>query len=169
MKFQILFILLFIFNNGNAQNIVSDDAVYFKEGIAYQKSNSSKFSGTLQLKKKNGHVKSETTYDNGKQNEFVVYYNLDEKQMVCDRFFYESQTGKKKKHLRYSLDGLNYSETEFDENEDKKSYRFYKNNKLTIYKEFQNNKKHGTWFCINEDGSKSEIEYFAGKKVEKKK
>ena len=37
MKFQILFILLFIFINGNAHNLVSDDAIYFKEGIAYQK------------------------------------------------------------------------------------------------------------------------------------
>lgn len=102
MKFQILFILLFIFFRGSSQEILTANQLYFQDGIAYSKAENLKFSGRLQNKRKNGHIISEEIYKDGKQNELIVYYNIYDKQIVSDIFFFNLQTLRKVKHINYS-------------------------------------------------------------------
>ncbi|MCS3529849.1 hypothetical protein [Chryseobacterium sp. JUb7] len=95
----------------------------------------------------------------------MAYYRFKDKQMVSDEFIYDPKTSKKVKHFRYSSDGLQYWETQFDENETKTAYDIYKNKILIVHQEFKNKKKHGSWLCINKNGAKCVTEYNNGKKI----
>ncbi|WP_415325951.1 hypothetical protein [Chryseobacterium sp. MMS23-Vi53] len=165
MKFKIVFILFLAFIKTFCQEKVTIDDLYFEDGIAYNKSDNKKFTGILQDKKKRNHIKWEEIYDNGSRTKILVYFNIYNRQVVCDEFIFNVKTSQKTKHIGYSSDGSRYWETEFDENQKKKNFSFYKSNVLYTYQEFKNNKKHGKWFCIDKQGNKYEIEYNNGKKI----
>ncbi|MFC3160958.1 hypothetical protein SAMN05443633_10141 [Chryseobacterium arachidis] len=165
MKFKIVFILLLAFIKGYSQEKVTIDDLYFENYIAYHKLDNKKFTGTLQDKKKKNHIKWEEIYENGNRTKMLRYFNIYDRQVICDEFIFDPETKQKIKQIGYSSNGLQYWETEFDENQKKKSFSFYKNNILYTYEEFRNNKKHGKWFCINKNGIKCETEYDNGKKI----
>lgn len=94
-----------------------------------------------------------------------MYYNIYTEQKVCDETHFNPHTNKKEKLLRFSSDGKKYWETIFDENEKKSEFNVYEDGNLVLHEEFKNGKKHGKWFCINDDGSRCETEYLNGKKI----
>lgn len=165
MKLKIIFILFLVSIKIYSQEKVGINNLYFEGKVAYTNSDNKRFTGILENKKKNGHIKSEEVYENGKITKMLIYFNFNDKQIVCDEFIYDIKTSQKIKHTGFSSNGLQYWETEFDENQNKKKFSFYKNNVLYTYQEFKNNKKHGKWFCINKYGIKCESEYNNGKKI----
>jgi hypothetical protein len=165
MKLKIVLILFLISIKAYSQDKATIDDLYFENHIAYKKSDGKKFTGNLQYKKRKDHIRSEEIYADGNLKKMLIYFNIYDRQVICDEFIYDTKTLQKIKHTGYSSDGLRYWETEFDENQNKKKFSFYKNNVLTIYEEFKNKKKHGKWLCINKDGVKCETEYDNGKKI----
>ena len=58
-----------------------------------------------------------------------------------------------------------YWVTKFDRNEKKVEFSAYENEIMISQEKYLNGKKNGIWFCLNEDGSKCEMEYKLGKKI----
>ena len=47
----------------------------------------------------------------------------------------------------------------------KVEFSAYENGIMISQEKYLNGKKNGMWFCLNEDGSKCEMEYKLGKKI----
>ena len=165
MNFKILVILILIFGKTFSQEKTAWNNVYWENEIAYTKQNNQLFTGIVQNKNKNGHIKYEEVYSNGKLNKSLVYYNIYPEQIVSTETIFNPETNKKIKLLNYSSNGKNKWETNFDDNEKKSEFNFYEDGKLVEHKEFFQGKKNGKWFCFEKDGSKCEIEYKNGKKI----
>ncbi|MBD8019166.1 hypothetical protein H9628_11875 [Weeksellaceae bacterium Sa1CVA4] len=164
MKFTILTILFLFFGKSYSQEKIEFEDVFFVNGIAYNKLNNQIFTGIAQNKNKNGHIKFEEIYDNGKLTKTLLYYNNNSKQIISTETIF-NQENKRVKVLNFSSDGKKIRETTFDENEKKSEYNSYENGNLILHEEFKNGKKNGKWFCYNDDGTKCEMEYSSGKKI----
>ena len=165
MKYKILLIIILISSKLFAQEKIELNNVYFDNGIAYNKINNQIFTGVAQNKKKNGHIKFEEFYENGKLTKTLLYYNIYSEQIVSDETIFNSKTNKKERHLRFSSDKKKYWETKFDENEQKSEFNSYLNGIQVLHEKYKNGKKDGKWFCIYKDGTKCEMEYSKGKKI----
>lgn len=163
MNYKILLILIFV--KTYSQEKTDWNNLYWENKIAFKKQDNTIFTGIVQNKSKNGHVKYEEIYNNGKLIKSLLYYNINFAQLVSTETIFNPETNKKIKLLNFSSDGKNKWETNFDENEEKSEFNFYKNGKIIEHKEFFQGKKNGKWFCFEKDGSKCEIEYENGKKI----
>ena len=163
MKYIIFTILFFACIKISCQEVIKTDDIIFDDGNAYNKITNKIFTGIAQVKNKKDHIKFEEFYTNGRLTKTLLYFNISDKQIVCDETIINPETGKKSKHIGYSSNGKKYWITNFDENQNKKDFTVYENEILNLHQEYNNKKKHGKWFSINKKGQKCEMEYDNGK------
>ena len=165
MKYKILIISILFFGKLYSQEKINLNDLSIENGIAYNKLKNQIFTGIAQNTNKNGHVKFEEIYENGKLTKTLLYYNINSEQIVSDETLFNPETNKKEKHTRYSSDGKKYWETKFDINEKKSEFNSYDNGNLILHEEYKDGKKNGKWFWYCNDGTKCETEYYNGKKI----
>ena len=142
--------------------------LYVENDLTYKVSDHQLFSGQAQYVRKNGHLVSEEYFVDGKLIKSVNYYNGTDKPIPASVTEFYEGTQNKRKVTYY---GLTKPTTEFkyyDEKGKKKLIEQYENDKLTYRCEYQENKKHGTEYCLNDDGTELRIEYRNGKKMTQK-
>ena len=165
MKYSFLLILFLLSSKCFSQEKISKNNVYFENGITYNSLNDKMFTGIAQDKNKQEHIRFEGVYENGMLIKTLLYYNINSKQIVSDETFFNPENKLKIQHIRYSSDGKKYWVTKFDRNEKKVEFSAYENEIMISQEKYLNGKKNGMWFCLNEDGSKCEMEYKLGKKI----
>ena len=166
---NILLIIIFCFFNGLfAQEKVGLKEVYVENNLAYKVVDDELFSGQAQKVRKNGHLVYEEYYDKGVPLKTIVYYNgTDIPTPARITEFYEN-TFDKKKETTFGLSKPTVELRFYDQNGKKTLIEEYENEKLTYSCEYLKNKKHGTEFCLKDDGTELKIEYLHGKKISQK-
>ena len=165
MKLRLLLIIILLSCKVLSQEKISKNNIYFEDGIAFNSLNNQRFSGIAQYKNKQEHIKFEDVYENGFLLKTLTYYNISSKQIVSDEIIFNPENKRKVSHLRYSSDGKKYWETKFDGNEKKIEFSAYQYGTKILEEKYLNGKKNGIWFCLNDDGTKCEMEYELGKKI----
>lgn len=168
MRFFYILIFIFITTFSLAQEKASSSQLYTSKGITYKESDNSLFTGINEFKKSNGHLVCEREYINGYLTKYTLYYNIDEK-TVSDETFYYSNSTVKKKHISYPHTGTLKTVTDFDENGKKSLEEQFMNDKLVYHCEYLNGKKHGTIFSIDKNNIKNTCQYINGKIVSSSK
>ncbi len=168
MKKILLIILFCSFGGLLAQEKVGLKEIYVENNLAYKVANDQLFSGQAQKVRKNGHLVYEEYYKKGIPIKSILYYNGTDKPKPVEMTEFYEKTFDKKKVTRYGLSKPTKELKYYDQNGNKTLIEQYENDKLTYRCEYLDNKKHGTEFCITDDGTKLEIEYQNGKKVEQK-
>jgi len=168
MKNILLIILFCSLNALFAQEKVGLKEIYVENNLAYKVADDELFSGQAQKVRNNGHLVFEEYYKNGNPIKSIVYYNGTEKPIPARiTEFYEKSFDKKKETVyRWKEPTVEY--IYYDQNEKKTLIEQYENEKLTYRCEYLNNKKHGTEFCLDDDGNELEIEYRNGIKITQK-
>lgn len=165
MKIRILIIIILFFGKLYSQEKIELKNIFLEKGIAYNKLNNTIFTGIAQNKNKNGHIKFEKIYNNGKLIKTLLYYEINSEQMISDEKLYNPETSQKEKHTRFSSDGRKYWETKFDDHEKKYEFNFFENGNLILHEEYKNGKKDGKRLCFSKNGGKCEIVYKNGKEL----
>ena len=136
--------------------------------MTYKIANNQLFSGQAQSVRKNGHLVYEEYFENGYLTKSIVYYNGTEKPIPARVNEFYEKSSKKKKETNIGLSKPTTEKIYFDQNGKKKLIEQYTNDKLTYSCEYLDNKKNGTEFCLNDDGTELNIEYQNGKKITQK-
>jgi antitoxin component YwqK of YwqJK toxin-antitoxin module len=142
--------------------------IYVENGLIYKNADGKLFSGQAQNVRKNGHLIYEEYFAEGKLTKSIIYYNRTE--VPTPARVTEYYEGKQTIRLvtNYGLSKPTTKFTHYDENGKKTLIEIYENEKLTYRCEYQENKKHGIEYCLNDDGTESRIEYRNGRKLKKK-
>lgn len=168
MKKIPLITILLLFHGVFAQEIVGLKEIYVANNLAYKVADDQLFSGQAQKVRKNGHLVYEEYYENGVPIKSILYYNRTEKPIPAKKTEFYDNSFNKKKETIYGLSKPTVAHTYYDYNGNKTLIERYENEKLIYSCEFLDDKKHGTEFCYNEDGTELTIEYRNGKKVKQK-
>ncbi len=167
-KTQLLFLaMLFLLTAPLvAQEVVDYDAIYIENDLAYRTSNQLPFSGAAQKVRKNGHLVHESYYQKGILTKSVLYYNNTEKPTPANTVYYFAGTDIPKKSFDFSLDESVMKVNHFNKEGEKELSETYENEVLVYKCTYLNGKKHGTEFCIKEDGTPTYETYQNGKRVQ---
>lgn len=166
---NILLIILFCSLNGLfAQEKVELKEIYVENNLAYKVADEQLFSGQAQKVRKNGHLVYEEYYEKGIPIKSILYYNGTEKPKPVELTEFYEKTFDKKKVTTYGLSKPTVELKYYDQNGKKTLIEEYENDKLTYRCEYLKNKKHGTEFCLDDNGKELKIEYRNGKKITQK-
>lgn len=168
MKNLLLVIIFCSFSRLFAQEKVELKEIYLENSLAYKVEDKQLFSGQAQNVRKNGHLVYEEYYENGVPIKSIVYYNRTEKPIPARLTEFYERSFNKKKVTNYGLSKPIVEYIHYDLNGKKTLIEQYENEMLTYRCEYLENKKHGTEFCVDDDGNEIEIEYRNGKKVTQK-
>ena len=163
IRFILLIISICFFNLLAGQEKIGIDDLYHEEYLAYKISNDKLFSGVAQKVRKNGHVVYEENYKNGILIKSTVFYNG--KEIIPDKvILYYKKSFTPKTEIYYSLKDPIIEYRHFNKKGKKTLAEIYTNDVLSYRCEYLDGEKHGTEFCINEDGTTWEKKYLKGKK-----
>ena len=167
-KYIILLFLFLTFSKLFAQETVSINEIYIdNNNIAHKVENDEKFTGFAQKTRKNGHIIYEDEFENGIILVNYSYFNSSDKRLAGKMIYNQNKPFVFEKFIEYkSNKNADWQEIKsYDQNGIKILEETITDGKTTYRCEFLNGKKHGTEFCIKEDGSDLIIEYKNGKKV----
>ena len=166
---NILLIILFCSLKGLfAQEKVGMKEIYVLNNLAYKVADDELFSGQAQKVRNNGHLVDEEYYESGNPIKSVIYYNGTEKPIPAKMTEFYEKSFDKKKETTYDLKKTTVEFKYYNKNGKKTLIEQFENDKLTYRCEYLKNKKHGTEFCIDDDGNELKIEYRNGNKIAKK-
>lgn len=165
MRNILILILFFTFNQLISQENIGLKDVYYENDLAHKVSDNKLFSGIAQKVRRNGHLVYDEVYENGILIKSTEYYNRTEKPIPARVvFYYENSTAPKTKII-YDLSQPRIEHIHYNQYGEKVMNEIYTEDILTYKCKYVNGKKHGTEFCINEDGTILTIEYSNGKKI----
>lgn len=165
MKNILILILFFNCNQLIAQEKIGIKDLYYENYIAHKVSDDKLFSGIAQKVRNNGHIIYDEVYENGILIKSTVYYNRTEKQIPAIVIFYYEKSFTPKTEINYGLSKPRIEYIHYNQDGKKILNEIFTMDILTYKCEYVNGKKHGTEFCINDDGTKLTLEYNNGKKV----
>ena len=148
-----------------AQDTISNEKIYIDNDLVFKYSDGQPFSGVAQVKRKNGQVQFEMEYDDGVILKQYVYYRRKKKDLATKIIYDSSKPWTELKEIRY-FSGIEQW-THYGTNGKRKLKEQRRNGKLFYSCEYAGRKKHGQEICLNDDGTKTVIEYRDGKKVKK--
>ncbi|MBQ4804533.1 hypothetical protein J8L88_16855 [Aquimarina sp. MMG015] len=168
---QIKYILtLFLILNIN--NLVAQEKIGWKEvytadhnDLTYKISNDEIFTGIVQWKHKNGHLKYEEEYKNGIILCSNLYYNGKEKRVSNKTIYNPNKPSVLLKEHKYSLENEIFETTTYNDDGIKILVEQFTNGKLTYSCEYLNKKKHGKEFCYAKNGESITVHYKNGRKI----
>ncbi|MDC7998036.1 hypothetical protein [Gilvibacter sediminis] len=164
LSLLLLLVPLFSFS----QEVVADDDLYQDANlIVYKKNTKEKYTGLSQVTKGNGHVMSQSKYEQGIILETEIYYNKSYRELANKVIYYPDQPYVAQQEIKYySNKEGSWQEIKYNNTLGKKiKFETYKNGVLTYQCTYLNGKKHGIEFCLLSDGSETRVEYNQGKKI----
>jgi len=165
MRNILILLMFFTFNKLISQEKIGLKDVYYENYVAHKVSNDEIFTGITQKVRNNGHLVYDEVYENGILIKSTVYYNSTEKPIPSRVIFYHEKSFTPKTEINYGLSQPRIEYIHYNESGKKILNEIYTDDILTYKCEYVNGKKHGTEFCINDDGTKLTIEYNNGKKI----
>ena len=146
----------------NAQDTIPNEQIYIYNDLAFKYSDGQPFSGVAQIKRKNGQIQFEMEYDDGVILIQNVYYRRKTKELATKVIYDHEKPWKELREIRY-FSGIE-EWTHYDENGKRTLKEQKRNGELFYSCEYSGRKKHGQEMCLNDDGSKTYIEYINGKR-----
>ncbi|MGQ7947185.1 hypothetical protein [Flavobacterium sp. WC2509] len=168
MKEKILIFLILFSSSCIGQEVFnSQNDIYIRDSLFYNKKNDSLFNGSIEFKKNNGIIVFKKDYEKGYLVKVSEYYNKSAKGRVYKEIYYNSkQFSKKLKEVYYHTNGKIYSIKYFDFNSDKNLEESYDESGKLVYScEYKGGKKNGKEFCLSKKGDNLTDYYINGKKV----
>ena len=163
MRTLIFIAVLLSLSFSYAQVRVATHEIYNDKKLAYNGKDGTLFTGIAESRNKKGHLAFEDEYVEGYKIRRTLYYNTDEIIKAEDIYFHE-KSFEKKHTIHYSSDGKDVRHIYFDKNGKKSLKENYENEKLVYSCEYHDGKKHGTEFCISDEGPINN-RYTNGKKI----
>ncbi|MCT8341215.1 hypothetical protein MG296_14205 [Flavobacteriaceae bacterium TK19130] len=167
MRKILLIILILTFGNTFSQKTVDLRDIYTEEGLTYSSNDNKLFSGKAQHIRKNGHLVYEEYFEDGKLTKTITYYNGTDEPTPSTITEYYIGTDNKKTTTNYGLKKPTVEFVHYDQNGNRTLIERFEDENLIYRCEFQNNRKHGIEFCLDNNGEELRIEYENGKKVKK--
>ncbi|MGS2762929.1 hypothetical protein [Sinomicrobium sp. M5D2P9] len=157
MKNFLSIIILCSFTGLFAQEKVGFQEIYMDNDLTYKVADDQLFSGQGQRIRRNGHLVYEEYYEKGIPIKSISYYNRTEPPVPARMTEFYRNSFDKKKESNYGLDGNWHAFKYYDKNGKKILIEQYENKKLIYRCEYHKNKKHGTEFCIDDNGNENRI------------
>jgi|SRR5690554_2172974 antitoxin component YwqK of YwqJK toxin-antitoxin module len=165
MKNILILILFFSFNQAISQEKVELKDLYYENYVAHKISDGKLFTGIAQKTRNNGHIIYDEVYENGILIKSTVYYNRTENPIPARVILYYEKSFTPKTEINYGLSKPRIEYIHYNQNGKKILNEIFTDDKLTYKCEYENGKKHGTEYCVNDDGTELTIEYNNGKKI----
>mgnify|MGYP003633701505 CR=1 FL=1 len=165
MKYLLVLASFFMLSNHfglNAQDTIPNEKIYIDNDLAFKYSDGQPFSGVAQIKKKNGRVAFEMEYDDGVILKQYVYYRRKSKELATKVIYNPEKPWTELTEIRY-FSGIE-EWTFYDENGKRTLEEQRKNGKVIYSCEYSGRKKNGQEMCLNDDGTKTFIDYVNGKR-----
>ncbi|WP_152596379.1 hypothetical protein [Algibacter lectus] len=164
--------------------------VYEENDLVYKIADEGLFTGIAQVKRKNGHLVYEETFENGVILSSNLYFNGKEKRVSNKSIYNPNKPLALSKEYSYDLEGGVFEITTYNHDGLKILYEQFTNGnisyscqylgkkkngvemgyrdggeKMTFRCEYINGKKNGTEYCLKEDGTETKKQYKLGKRI----
>ena len=165
MKTILIILMFFTFNKLLSQETVAMKEVYIVNNLAYKIGSDNLFTGIAQVKRSNGHLVYEEEFKNGVIIFSYLYFNGKEKRLSTKTIYNPNKPYVLSKEFMYDLKGDIFEIHSYNDEGIKILKEQFTNGNLSYSCQYLGKNKHGTEYCLHENGIETIKEFNNGKKV----